>query len=131
VGDFAYQQVFIEDRDRIFERISLEYFSDLDLPGRALLILNEAATRRQIWTPGLPWMALEAAERSLYDHIKSSGNTRKSTPVADKLPDDRTKRCQVLFLGFTGSEPFQGIQHYFKETKWLFALDRQLYQRYL
>ena len=69
VGDHAYKQVFIEDRDRIFERMALEYSSDLNLPGRALVILNEAATRRQIWTPGLPWMALEAAERSLYASI--------------------------------------------------------------
>ena len=52
-------------------------------------------------------MALEAAERSLYDSIKSSGNSRKSTPVADKLPDDRAKRGQVLFLGVQSqTEPF-------------------------
>jgi hypothetical protein len=37
-----FEEKFLNDEDRIFESIAIEYLIDLHLPGKALLLLTEA-----------------------------------------------------------------------------------------
>ena len=57
----------------------------------------------------LPWIALEAAEHTI---------------IQKQLPDDRIERFRQITKAV-------GVTGYFKEVKWIFVLDRTLYERYL
>lgn len=63
----------------------------------------------------LPWIALEAAEQTLV------------TGGRIALPEERGERMKALI----GSKIGDGVSKYFKEVKWIFVLDRTLYERYL
>ena len=66
-----FRDLFVEDTRHVFESLSVEYCYDLDLPGKALIILKEALQNRKIHSVAgkgglnLPWVALEATERAL------------------------------------------------------------------
>ena len=42
VAPETFKSIFMEDSNRIYERVSVEYCYDLNLPGKALVILKDA-----------------------------------------------------------------------------------------
>jgi hypothetical protein len=71
----------------------------------------------------LPWIALEAVEQSLYQ-------SSKQEPIS-LLPEERQERIKVLLQSIDAKLLGKSIQKYFTECKWIFVLDRTLYERYL
>ena len=94
------------------------------MPGKALVILKDALSDKLVSvcndsSLNLPSIALEAAERAIY-YQKIRG--------VDNLPDGRKERIRAFFEAGKG---VSGPLEYFKETKWVFALNKRLYERYL
>ena len=68
----TFEQLFIEDKARIYESIAVEYCYDLEMPGKSLVILQDALMSKMIHrcndtTANLTLIALEAAERAIYN----------------------------------------------------------------
>lgn len=68
----TFEQLFVEDGAKIYERIAVEYCYDLEMPGKALVILQDALQTKLIHScndttsMNLSAIALEAAERAIF-----------------------------------------------------------------
>ena len=89
----------MNDSSKLFESLAVESCFELNQPGKALVLLIEALQNRQIhalqcrgkqgvqpqnYGLNLPWVALEAAEQSLYGGLKTA------------LPEERGERMRAL-----------------------------------
>jgi len=125
----TFEQLFMDDRAKIYERIAVEYCYDLDMPGKALVILRDALQTKLVnecndSSFNLFAIALEAAERAIFNQkIKPLQANKEITT----LPDERKERIMIFF----GASGIKGPFEYFKETKWIFTLSKRLYERYL
>lgn len=67
----TFERLFVEDGAKIYERVSVEYCYDLDMPGKALVILKDALQGKLVHAcnesgHNLAAIALEAAERAIF-----------------------------------------------------------------
>lgn len=66
-----FESLFMEDSSRIYQKISVEYCYDLNMPGKALIILKDALQTKLVQacndsSLNLPAIALEASERAIF-----------------------------------------------------------------
>ena len=71
VSQDTFVRLFKEDSLRIYEKLSVEYCYDLDMPGKALVILRDALQGKLVSANSdssinLPAIAMESAERVLF-----------------------------------------------------------------
>lgn len=95
----TFEQLFMEDHAKIYERIAVEYCYDLDMPGKALVILRDALQTKLVnecndSSFNLFAIALEAAERAIFNQkIKPLQANKELTT----LPDERKERIMIFF----------------------------------
>jgi len=125
----TFVKLFVEDGSKIYERICVEFCYELDQPGKALVILQDALQSKLVHacddsSLNLTAIALEAAERAIFN--------QKIKPQIQlpQLPESRKERVKLLFTASGNGGAADPIA-YFKETKWIFALSKRLYERYL
>ena len=131
VSQDTFVRLFKEDSLRIYEKLSVEYCYDLDMPGKALVILRDALQGKLVSANSdssinLPAIAMESAERVLFKQKIRTSSLAKNTPK--NLPEDRKERVKQFF---DLSDNISGAIDYFKETMWIFTLNKRLYERYL
>ena len=123
-----FESLFEEDSGRIYEKIAVEYCYDLGMPGKALVLLKDALQSKLVSacndsSLNLPAIALEATERAIFYQKMHAGAS-----LVPALPEDRKERIRAFFeAGKNGA----GLVDYFREIKWIFALNKRLYERYL